>query len=695
MTDPDLVEHLRADVRELLREVSDTFAGTEHAHLRDAVQADIAALGKAELVIPVVAPTNAGKSTILNAVVGAEVLPSRAGAMTTVPTRIVLDPAIATTALHLDSSDVAELERITGLVAVGDGDAVTRYPHLSDLFERIRAATLEPWRAEYRGIEIVRSALTRINDVVRLGELVDAGTVTGRRLIPSVHVPYASGNTAGRVVLVDTPGTDEFGLATLLGEVVVRQLEQAHLVVVVLDYTSMNRTADADLHALVEPIVGNMGAHKLFGVVNKVDERRSPQDMDAEQVDAFARNHLGITAEGRVVETTARRALLASRFLRRVEEGPVDLSTDQTVRDLAVELYPVDHELQLTLLTAEHLVLTAQRMWADSGIPRMLELVVDTARTTLLTTLMDGALNRADGWLAAYGEQVRISTAEALAAAEVLDEQLGPIEADMTAIVSVYEVGKTENKRRTKRDAARAAAANQAIEALQSRSQALIDGVRGNEKGFKSKRKAREFVAETIELPRRRLQQILDENQALLLDIAHSALSTVHEDGPAEDLVARAAAHLDVAIPIPPTAAGLPTISRVDLGHIKIKWAWDEYQKEKVDEYGFTETVTRYKSDLSEARAGLRLALTEAVGQLTREMEVTYAAIRERIDAYQTSVNKVVIDYAEVLTAEHGRLQAQAEDKRARLVNGGREVEQRVTDLRTRLSGYLEHLSAR
>lgn len=58
-----------------------------------------------ELRMSVVAPMKAGKSTLVNAIVGYELLPARAAAMTTLPTRIVLDRRLTETELAEQGAD--------------------------------------------------------------------------------------------------------------------------------------------------------------------------------------------------------------------------------------------------------------------------------------------------------------------------------------------------------------------------------------------------------------------------------------------------------------------------------------------------------------------------------------------------------------------------------------------------------------
>ncbi|MBD1813237.1 dynamin family protein [Microcoleus vaginatus DQ-U2] len=65
-----------------------------------------------ELVMSIVAPMKAGKSTIINAIVGFDLLPSRAAAMTTLPTEIVFNKDL-TEPILIVPKDCAEAFNIT------------------------------------------------------------------------------------------------------------------------------------------------------------------------------------------------------------------------------------------------------------------------------------------------------------------------------------------------------------------------------------------------------------------------------------------------------------------------------------------------------------------------------------------------------------------------------------------------------
>src|SRR6476469_6604366 len=93
------VQVLQQDVIELLEQVSSLMsrastalgsdnAGKRYTEFSRQVNNEARKVENLELVMAIVAPMKAGKSTIINAIAGQELLPSRNAAMTTLPTEI-------------------------------------------------------------------------------------------------------------------------------------------------------------------------------------------------------------------------------------------------------------------------------------------------------------------------------------------------------------------------------------------------------------------------------------------------------------------------------------------------------------------------------------------------------------------------------------------------------------------------------
>ncbi|WP_170321519.1 dynamin family protein [Acrocarpospora pleiomorpha] len=632
---------------------------------------------------------SAGKSTIVNAIVGADLLPSRGTAMTTLPTRIVLDPATTAPVLRLAGETVEVLKQISGEVAASSQrEVLTGRNQLLSQFDVIVSGAAEAWRAEYHGSAAIRDALTRINDLIRIAEYL-GGNAPGQRIqqLPSLYVPYDSGTDSdvGRVVLVDTPGNDDRVLESRLTGVVAQQLAQAHMVVVVLNFTAMDNTAEGKIRDLVEPAVRDLGSDKLFAVVNKVDARRADRDLDEHGVAAFVGMSLGIPPErrDRIVETKALWALQASRLLAALDRAgdQFDPRNDPTAQEFLSGLYTdeVERDHRLRAITPEELRITAERRWITSGIPQMLKLVLDHSRLRLLRTLLDSSLRRADGGLHDLAESVRVTTAAALRAAQEAETQRADLDQELAATTeSAARVGEIE--RFTNDGPA-------IIQEALARGNAVIEAIRGNRK-FKSKRKVKDFIESKSEYPRQRLQVILDETQQALSErVRQAERDPAADSGLNGDLAQRAAGHLSRAVPEPPAVNG--TIGRVELGWVSIRWAWDSDEKE--NEWGDTEK--RYESDLYSVRKTLSRVFGEKVEQLRQQAAANTEAMNRQFAEYAGAMLTLLSDYEAALIAQRDERARTAARQRTEIAETGRQTMDDIQARRGRITAYLDHLS--
>ncbi len=97
------IQDLQKDVIDLLEQISALMGsastqlwsqdGTENKYekYREQIANEARKVQNLELRMAITAPMKAGKSTIINAIVGQELLPSRNAAMTTLPTEIVFN----------------------------------------------------------------------------------------------------------------------------------------------------------------------------------------------------------------------------------------------------------------------------------------------------------------------------------------------------------------------------------------------------------------------------------------------------------------------------------------------------------------------------------------------------------------------------------------------------------------------------
>ena len=274
------------------------------AKWQDILKGEIEKVENLEAVFAVVGTVKAGKSTAINAIVGAEILPSRPEPMTTYPTLVrhkpgqtepMLDFSVAQAFNDLASNAKKKLESRRRKIPL---NRLFPDPYEQDIARKIleEKLTIAP-RSE--GREKVFELLKTVNDLYRLcGRLKLELPVTADHpptLEIEMHHIRTSDTGAGQFAVLDLPGPNEFGQSKRLREIVQTQLNRASAVVLVSDFTQRRTQADAEIQKLVKNELAHL-TDRLFIFVNKFDQRRS-DDWSAEET----RTHLSETLLDRAV----------------------------------------------------------------------------------------------------------------------------------------------------------------------------------------------------------------------------------------------------------------------------------------------------------------------------------------------------------------------------------------------------------
>jgi hypothetical protein len=217
-----------------------------------------------ELRMAIAAPMNTGKSTIINAIIGQELLPSSATAMTTLPTAIVFMANATEPVLKLsDGIRSAFREAFLSLKRNIKQQGINKvlnqtaeYPHLAGLLNKINNIEDFPVSSEISGCENINKILTDLNHIIRLCSILELSEEPLQYLtetdIPLIETPFWRSQSIfkdsqqneqpeklGKLVIVDTPGPNEAGVSINLEYVVSRQLQNSQLVLIVLDFTQL------------------------------------------------------------------------------------------------------------------------------------------------------------------------------------------------------------------------------------------------------------------------------------------------------------------------------------------------------------------------------------------------------------------------------------------------------------------------
>ena len=419
------VQDLQRQVIALLQEVS-TLMGRASKELKSEdssenkyqiyqqeIEKEIGTVTHLKLRMAIAAPMNAGKSKIINAIIGQELLPSSATAMTTLPTEIVLKENAAEPILKL-SPGICEafkkaLDAIRLKIEQQGMEEVLKhtgeYPHLASLLQEIHSDTDFGISEEIYGSKNINKILTELNHIIRLCNILavsqdqDPLQLLNDNDIPSIETPFFRTQQnqqlekLGNLVIVDTPGPSEAGVSEKLEIVVSKQLKRSQLVLLVLNFTELRAEAAEKIKAEVQKVIRTSSQENLYVLVNKIDQRR-PGDIDTEMVKQFVANNLELANTDRVFEVSARQAFCAKDFLRQSSLSSQDIKDPEAAEALAREVWPVDWEDELKDATVEELQKKAVKLWEVSKFESFLEEAINVILRQVAPRCMEFALNR-------------------------------------------------------------------------------------------------------------------------------------------------------------------------------------------------------------------------------------------------------------------------------------------------------------
>lgn len=425
----------------------------------DGLARHIEAVRELELVMPIVAPMKAGKSSLINAIVGYQLLPSRANPMTTLPTKIVLVDGMDLAKPELEipaslASLYSRAEKVLFDAMQHDWEPPEGHSYLTGLAMQIRDQSLVPVKRTYVGVSAVHAILARLNDEMRMLALAapDLDLLAEVDELPvlrtgSLHSYQAGDVRAGRLVIIDTPGPNENAMAARLSRVLESQLESSHVVLVVLDYTQMGSDAAQDVKDRLSRHLEIIGP-RLFAVVNKVDARKTRHDLSVEDTRENARVSLNLTpeqAEGRVFETVAHWGVIGSRAIAELASAPPDygLATSEAVLALWRELRPLDDPEEiagdLSDTTVGKAEKEARKLLNRSGIALLVASAISRLREGAAPTVMASALDRFVAALKQLREVVALECNAAEHGQAVVRDQLASLDKEIALLSAMRD----------------------------------------------------------------------------------------------------------------------------------------------------------------------------------------------------------------------------------------------------------------
>ncbi len=476
MSDDQLKPHLEdlqhdvlsllGKARLLVHEASQILGGIDdsvsYIEYVGSIDDEIKKVGNLELVMTVVAPMKAGKSTILNAIIGQELLPSRNSAMTSIPTEILLDNKASKPILSIPAELVAIFDKcsrhVTGAARELKEEELQKrigqYPHLRGLLEKL----MEPGirlniEVETIGRENIISALEDVNDLVRLIEIFapHVNPVQYMREVPRIRTPFwakheiKNRNLLGNLVIVDTPGPNEANVNVNFNRIVREQLRKSSLVLIVLDFTGLKSTAAEHVKEDVNKVIEMRGTDNLYVLVNKIDQRRKSEDghgkdMTPDEVKEFVRTEMKVGSsdgqEEKVYEISARWAFAYITFMQAVAQNPeVPLNQLPAAKKLAQELYPTDWEEELKDITSDKLMRKAHGLWRQSGFGDFVDKSIQTLMEEVGPAVMKGALVVTQSYLASIQSDLVLRAKAIASDASKVNKEINALDQDLKSLL--------------------------------------------------------------------------------------------------------------------------------------------------------------------------------------------------------------------------------------------------------------------
>ena len=301
---------------------------------RSTLRNEIEKVKNLEAIFAVVGTVKAGKSTTINAIVGAEILPNRPEPMTTYPTLVRHKPGQTEPVLvfpgklkqYFDSLARKAKKKLDQQTRKTQIDELYPDPHEQGIAKKILEEKLEI-AASSKGKDEISELLRTVNDLYRLCGRPELDLPATANYLPTLEIEMhhigASDTGMGRFAVLDLPGPNESGQSERLREIVQTQINRASAVVLVTDFTQRKTQADAEIQKLVNDVANLTDRlfDRLFIFVNKFDQRRA-DDWDKEKTRQYLAKTLlnGTVKPEHIYPVSALQAFLANWAQRQLKE---------------------------------------------------------------------------------------------------------------------------------------------------------------------------------------------------------------------------------------------------------------------------------------------------------------------------------------------------------------------------------------
>lgn len=310
-----------------------------------------------EKLIAVVGTMKAGKSTVINAIVGREVLPTRELPMTTIPTLVRHVPGQTEPVLEFSQKSTIEalLPQLATAISNPKNTSIIESSLCCSYNDQLIPSILDfvyrnkKLKKQYTGSIQILEFLRSLNDFTGLCRYLDIDFPFEKfnhiQNLPTISVEFQSlkylNNPAQvQLALLDTPGPNESGQVHLR-EMLQDQVEKSSAVLAILDYTQLKSDANEEVNSyLIE--IASISKGRLYALVNKFDEQ-GENSLELDEVKNLVANQLlkKEISEDCVFPVSSRNAYLANSALNTLDlhqELP-DHETEPWVEDFGLQAF--------------------------------------------------------------------------------------------------------------------------------------------------------------------------------------------------------------------------------------------------------------------------------------------------------------------------------------------------------------------
>ncbi|WP_051168137.1 dynamin family protein [Marinospirillum minutulum] len=422
-----------------------TFDTQSIAKVLEVLDGESYKLDHLDMVLAVVGTMKAGKSTSINAIVGAEVLPNRNRPMTTLPTLIRHTPGVLQPRLIFEKIQPLNelLVALSQAIKSANPEALTELQNDKDMKELlIQIRQQNFFESQHEGAENIFRFLKSLNDLVRLCFTLKAtfpfDAYATVEAMPVIEVEFShlkdTPVTQGRLTLLDTPGPNEAGQQHLR-HMLKDQLKKASAVLAVLDYTQLKSDADEQVREnLME--ISYTAKDRMYALVNKFDQKDRNGD-DEPAVKKYVAQTLmkNVMAESSVFPVSSKQGYLASRARNELERNGKLPNNECWVEDFGKERFGgmwVDFINDPQMVKAG-----ADKLWQESGFSIPLEQVIFEAHRNAAMEALRSAASKLDNFAKDTGNFFKANVGSLKKSVAELQKNIDRLQQDIENIAKI------------------------------------------------------------------------------------------------------------------------------------------------------------------------------------------------------------------------------------------------------------------